>query len=149
MARGRKGKPTKIKILEGAQKCRINLREPKFKILSNAPPDFMDEVAKKEWNRLWPEIKSYIKTVDKASLAAYCVAFSQWLKADKYICDAKKLAIRTPNGLIQQSPFVAMARNWMALMVKIASELGFTPASRSKVIIGKEKDSDEDFLFKK
>ena len=147
MTAGRKPKPTKIKILEGAKKSRINLKEPTFKVLPKEPPPFLDDVAKAEWLRVWPEVKMFITTVDKTTLAAYCVAFSRWLQADKQIQDKSKLTIQTPNGSFQQSPFVAMARNWQAAMVKYAAELGFTPASRSKVKTGSEDDPDEKFLF--
>ena len=146
---GRKPKSTKQKILEKVQKCRINRKEPKIKSLKSEPPEYLNEAGRKEWKRVWPEVKSYITIVDKTALGAYCAAYSRWLVADKELNKIENLVEMTPKGMLQQSPFVAMARNWMQMLIKISSELGFTPASRSKVIAPGSADEDENFLFKK
>lgn len=144
---GRKRKPTAQKKAEHAQKCRINADEPKFTLAKGEPPEYLDEVAKAEWTRVWPEVKSVVSICDEQILAGYCVAFSRWRKADDKIKDGGNLTEETPNGAIQTGPFVSQARNWMNLMVKYASELGFTPAARSKVKGGGESDGLEEEFF--
>lgn len=146
---GRKSKPTAQKKLEHAQKCRINQDEPKYKPAHGVPPDYLDSLAKDEWARVWPEVKNVISIPDSQILAGYCAAFSRWRAADDKIKDGQNLTEETPNGAIQTSPYVSQARNWMNLMVKYASELGFTPAARSKVKAGDTGDDTEDDIFGK
>jgi phage terminase small subunit len=40
---------------------------------------------------------------------------------------------RSPSGYPQQSPFVAVANRQAEIMLRIASEFGFTPASRGRI----------------
>jgi hypothetical protein len=41
--------------------------------------------------------------------------------------------VRSPTGYPIQSPYLAMANRQAELMMRIASEFGFTPASRSRI----------------
>lgn len=138
---GRKAKPTAQKKLEHAQKCRINADEPKYTPAAGEPPAYLDGVACEEWRRVWPEVKNVVTIPDQQILAGYCAAFSRWRAADEKIKEGKNLTEETSNGNIQTSPYVSQARNWMNVMVKYASELGFTPAARSKVKAGSSDDA--------
>ena len=40
---------------------------------------------------------------------------------------------RVPTGFPMQSPYVAIANRQAEIMMRIASEFGFTPASRSRI----------------
>ena len=51
--------------------------------------------------------------------------------------------MRTPNGYIQESPAVGMARAAMKQLGVFAAEFGLTPASRSRVKVDDEKRGDE------
>lgn len=144
---GRKAKPTATKILEKAQPCRINKQEPKYTPSTGKPPAYLDEQAKQEWVRVWPEVKNVIAIPDEMILAGYCVAFSRWRQADDMIKDGRNLTEETPNGAIQTSPYVSQARNWLNLMKGLASELGFTPAARSKVKAADAGDETEQDIF--
>ena len=41
--------------------------------------------------------------------------------------------VKSPNGYPIQSPYVAIANSQAEIMMRIASEFGFTPASRSRI----------------
>ncbi len=41
--------------------------------------------------------------------------------------------IKSPNGFPQQSPYVSVANRQAEIMMRIASEFGFTPVSRSRI----------------
>jgi phage terminase small subunit len=41
--------------------------------------------------------------------------------------------IKSPSGYPVQSPYLAMANRQAEIMMRIASEFGFTPASRSRI----------------
>jgi Phage terminase, small subunit len=41
--------------------------------------------------------------------------------------------VKSPTGYPMQSPYLAIANRQAELMMRIASEFGFTPASRSRI----------------
>ena len=41
--------------------------------------------------------------------------------------------VKSPNGYPQVSPYLAIANKQAEIMIRIASEFGFTPASRSRI----------------
>jgi phage terminase small subunit len=41
--------------------------------------------------------------------------------------------VKSPTGFPMQSPYVAVANRQAEIMMRIASEFGFTPASRSRI----------------
>jgi len=41
--------------------------------------------------------------------------------------------VKSPTGFPMQSPYVAIANRQAEIMMRIASEFGFTPASRSRI----------------
>jgi P27 family predicted phage terminase small subunit len=41
--------------------------------------------------------------------------------------------VKSPSGYPMQSPYIAIANRQAEIMMRIASEFGFTPASRSRI----------------
>jgi phage terminase small subunit len=41
--------------------------------------------------------------------------------------------VKSPSGFSQQSPYVSIANRLAEIMIRIATEFGFTPASRSRI----------------
>ena len=41
--------------------------------------------------------------------------------------------VKSPSGYPIQSPYISIANRQVELMMRIASEFGFTPASRSRI----------------
>jgi P27 family predicted phage terminase small subunit len=52
----------------------------------------------------------------------------QWSKIQKY-----GTMVKSPTGFPIQSPYLAIANRQAEIMARIASEFGFTPASRSRI----------------
>jgi len=46
--------------------------------------------------------------------------------------------IKSPSGYPVQSPYLAIANRQAEIMMRIASEFGFTPASRSRISVPDE-----------
>jgi len=70
--------------------------------------------------------------LDRGALAAYCGAYAMW--ADAMVAIQKYgTMIKSPSGFPQQSPYFAVANRQTEIMMRIASEFGFTPASRSRI----------------
>ena len=100
----------------------------------DCPPE-LGPVARAEWHRIMPEIASLNLTshLDRAPLAIYCVAYAQWVEAAEFIQKFGSM-VKTPTGFPIQSPYVAILNRQADTMIRIASEFGFMPASRAKLI---------------
>jgi phage terminase small subunit len=48
--------------------------------------------------------------------------------------------VKSPNGYPVQSPYIAIANRQAEIMLRIASEFGFTPASRSRIATPSESE---------
>jgi P27 family predicted phage terminase small subunit len=70
--------------------------------------------------------------LDRAALASYCSAYALWAEATKAI-QTYGAMVKSPTGYPIQSPYVAIANRQTEIMMRIASEFGFTPASRSRI----------------
>jgi P27 family predicted phage terminase small subunit len=133
--RGRRPKPTRLKVLTGNPGKRpLNATEPRPEPVVPECPQELSEAARREWNRLAPELaKLRIVTIlDRAALAAYCGAYALWAEANEAIQKYGAM-IKSPSGYPVQSPYIAIANRQTEIMIRIASEFGFTPASRSRI----------------
>ena len=132
---GRKPKPTALKELAGNPGKRpLNEREPKPRAAVPTAPRHLTGEARKEWRRMGRELLALgvLTTVDRAALAAYCVAYARWADAEAQVTKLGTV-VKTANGNLIQNPYLAVANRAMDQMMKAASEFGMTPSSRSRV----------------
>jgi P27 family predicted phage terminase small subunit len=73
-----------------------------------------------------------ITHLDRGALATYCGAYGLWAEAMVQIQKYGTM-VKSPTGYPMQSPYLAIANRQAELMMRIASEFGFTPASRSRI----------------
>ena len=133
--RGRIPKPTRLKALAGNPGKRpLNAGEPRPEIAIPECPAELGPVARQEWERLAGELAPLrmITALDRAALAAYCGAYAMWLEATEAIQKYGTM-VKSPSGYPVQSPYVSIANRQAEIMMRIASEFGFTPASRSRI----------------
>jgi P27 family predicted phage terminase small subunit len=133
--RGRRPKPTRLKFLTGNPGKRpLNAAEPQPEIAIPECPDELGPVAKREWDRLVGELTALriLTNLDRAALAAYCGAYAMWAEATQNIQKFGTM-VKSPTGYPVQSPYVSIANRQAEIMMRIASEFGFTPASRSRI----------------
>ena len=85
---GRPPKPTHLKVLEGNPgKRALNKDEPKPQAKIPSCPSHLDKEAKAEWRRISKELLqlNLLTAIDRAALAAYCMAWSRWVYAEEKI----------------------------------------------------------------
>lgn len=141
---GRKPLPTKVKQIKGTlQRCRTNLREPKPEGDLVEPPDYMPEGAKAAWRyALDCAPPNLLKKLDMSVLEIWACAADLYRKAQAGIAKTG-LLVKAPNtGVPMQSPYLAIANKQAQIMTKAATEMGFTPASRSRVSLPMETADD-------
>jgi phage terminase small subunit len=126
---GPKKTPTKTLEDRGSWLAKTrNGTEPEYDDSVPVCPDFLDDIAKKEWNRLVPLLTSagVLKTTDRNALARYCVLWSKFVLLQKPglgdLGDLKK---------IDDS------------MRKLEACFGLTPADRSNVKVNKKLDKND------
>ena len=135
--RGRKPKPTALKIAEGNPgKRRINHAEPKPPRSLPDCPAHLSAEAKAEWRRLAKSLNviGLLTQVDRTTMAGYCQCYGRWVEAELKLAETPAI-LRMPSGYIQQSPWLTIAHKQLELMAKYMVELGLTPASRSRLAI--------------
>jgi P27 family predicted phage terminase small subunit len=142
---GPKNKPKALKILEGTYRAdRDNPQAPEPPVTRGAvPPDFLDELAIAEWERIVPELETLgiMSNIDIALVTSYCVSVSELAEACKRIeIDGYMYETENREGCTVQrkSPWIEVRNKAIANIVKTACEMGMTPASRSKVIASKQ-----------
>jgi len=142
MARGRPPKPTALKKLAGNPgKRKLNDKEPKPKTKKPPCPAHIRGEARKEWNRMSKQLfeLGLLTGVDRAALAAYCVAYGRWVEAETQVSTVGMI-IETVNGNLVQNPYLSVANRAMEQMWKISGSFGMTPSSRSRMQVATDAD---------
>lgn len=142
--RGRKPKPTFLKLVEGNPGHRaLNLDEPSAPPAVPDPPDFLPPRALAEWQRLGPMLKDagLISNLDRNQFAAYCMAFAVWCDAVEDLTKTGRY-MRAPSGRIAISKAYELADNAEKRMLAIGVEFGLTPSARSRIKVGDDKPQD-------
>lgn len=140
--------PTALKVLAGNPGKRpIPTNEPKPEPVIPSCPSHLGRAAKTEWRRIVPELAKLglLTRVDRAALAAYCVAWGRHVEAEFELM-ACGLTVTSPNGYPQQSPWLAISNRALDQVRRFAAEFGLTPAARSKVTAANADDADADFF---
>jgi P27 family predicted phage terminase small subunit len=135
--RGRKPKPTHLKLLEGNPGKRpLNMREPKPPAALPTCPEHLSPTAKAEWKRIAHSLNAIglLTLADRAAMAAYCQSWGRWVEAERKL-QATPMLLKTPAGYVQQSPWLTIANRERELMARFMAELGLTPSSRSRLSV--------------
>ena len=150
--RGRKPKPTHLKVVTGNPgKRQINENEPRPDLSIPTPPPHLSDEAKVEWGRVCDQLYrlKLLSDIDRASLAAYAQAYGRWVQAERALAKmaasdgvTKGLLVKTRNGNAIQNPLVGTANKAMADMMRYAAEFGMTPSARSRLSTDGEYQED-------
>jgi P27 family predicted phage terminase small subunit len=145
--RGRKPKPTTLKILDGNPgKRSLNDHEPQVQAEIPECPDFLDDEARAEWFRMAKVLEDMglLTRADRAALAAYCVAYSRWVAAEAQVRRLGTIVKSPLKNFPMKSPYLTVADQALETMRKFMVEFGLTPSSRSRIRVpGNPRATDE------
>ena len=150
--RGRKPKPTAIRLLEGNPgKRALNAHEPVAPEELPDCPDYLDDVARAEWFHTVAVLREMrlLSRADRTALAAYCTVHSRWVHAEEQVKKFGAIVKSPEKGFPMKSPYLTVADQAMELMRKFMVEFGLTPSSRSRIRVlddGAVADEFEVFL---
>lgn len=138
--RGRKPVPTVLRALHGNPSgTPYNKAEPKPSgDLSDAPAHLSQEQKEAWLYALTHSPPGLLKRIDRGALVVWVVA--EDLHRQATIMQAKAGLLWRPTGSLQpqQSPYLPIINRQALIMLKAASELGFTPVSRPRVYAGQQ-----------
>lgn len=140
MAGGRPAKPTKLKVLHGDRKDRINTAEP-APLGAVTAPAHLSEAARDVWAEIAPDrIRQGVLTAwDVDAFATLCEALAMLRRADW----SQAMVLAKPG---QESP-MSKLRQLVAISATLGGKFGWTPADRQKLIVGEaRRDPGADLL---
>ena len=148
--RGRKPKPTAVKVLEGNPgKRSLNTGEPKPEKKAPRCPAWLEDEAKAEWERMSTVLENMgmLTDMDMVAFAGYCQAYARWKEAEEFLSQHGSI-VRTPNGYLQQVPQVSIAQTNLKIVLKFCEQFGLTPSSRSRIVADKSVEETTDEMEK-
>lgn len=139
---GRRRLPTEQKRTAGTLRPgRTNPAEPVYSAAAPPMPDWLSEPARAEWERIVPILaaKRVLAETDLGVMAAYCAAVGDQQLANEELLNSPRyyksggVGEKQLGGLWKEHPAAKASRELGQQIRLLASELGLTPSSRSKV----------------
>lgn len=133
--RGRKPKPTRLKLIAGNPGRRpLNPAEPQIPASVPEPPPNLSAAALAEWHRLAPALAraGILTAFDRAALGGYCAAWGSFVDAEEALRSGGAV-ITGYRGSPVVNPHCRVRDRALELMARFAAELGLTPSSRSRI----------------
>jgi P27 family predicted phage terminase small subunit len=134
-ARGPAPTPAEVLKLRGSPRAKGRSDGPALEVEAPDRPRWLKKEARAEWDRVAALLvrQRVLTQLDRAFLAAYCVAWARWQKVLREVeaqgemaLDAAGREVPSPRLRVLDAAFDAMA--------KAARELGLSPASRARVL---------------
>lgn len=135
--RGRKPTPTVLKVRAGNPGKRpLNQNEPQPRADLAAPPQWLTDRQKATWLEVIDLAPSgLLKDVDASVFTVWVVAFDLYQEASDKLARTGMLIKAPKTGVPMQSPYLAIVNRQAQIMMRAVAEMGFTPASRSRVVV--------------
>ena len=111
------------------------------------PPEYMSEVAKEAWTYAIENAPpGLFSSLDAAVLErwANCVGMYREALAKINRAGVAAMIVRTPSGILRRSPLMDVVRDLANEMKGYEAEMGFTPATCSKVRVNAESSQEQD-----
>lgn len=160
---GRKPMPVDLLVLKGKKnltKKEIEQRKQAEQAIKPKQdkiecPDWLDETAEAEWDRIVKDLMelNLLTNIDVSALSIYCDAYSKYVQATESL-KSEGLIVEYTNksGATNktQNPNVQIANKYAAIVKSMISEFGLSPSARIKLVLPKEEvkeKSKEEKLF--
>lgn len=139
--RGRKPKPTWLKIIEGHAGHRpLNVNEPIPEDPLGGPPEDFSDAQRRIWDHAVKAAPPGLLTeLDRYVLITYCVAAALHDEARAQLRKYGALVKAPITQVPMQSPWLTILNKQALIMQKAISDMGFSPSSRGRVKIERKQ----------
>jgi P27 family predicted phage terminase small subunit len=133
---GRRAKPLALHLLQGTYRADRHGSNQPLAVTTPDMPAHLDELAQAEWHRLIEEMTQIgtLARLDRGLLASYCCCWSRLVAAEQKINELG-LVVKAASGAPVNNPFAAIALRLAKELRSLASELGLSPTSRTRLDI--------------
>jgi P27 family predicted phage terminase small subunit len=132
---GRPPTPSALKLLAGNPGKRpINQDEPKLELSEPNCPEYLDEVAQREWKRIVPILMRMrvLSEADEIQLANLCQTYATMIDAQTKLKQAGML-YKSKGGFVQANPLFGVVMKCLHMISKLSSEFGLSPSARVRL----------------
>jgi len=149
--RGRKPKPTKLKMLQGTmKKCRINTQEPIPSTELPRCPAWIGKRARAFWTYYAKKFHriGILTDMDQAAFGSYCNVLARLEEANR-ILDRAGVVILNEMGRPMKNPAFVVAKDCWQIIKGFSVEFCLTPSSRVRVKVPEPKVNNkfQEFLW--
>ena len=152
MKRVPKPKAQELKILAATRADRLNTSAPAPDHGLPEPPSHLDTDGKLAWECLVKQLSAMrvLTPADGHALAIYCSAYSRRLRAEESLRESGEVVL-SDTGAMKANPSAAIVAKCESTMLRVLTEFGLTPSSRSRVSVPAEgpKDRLSEFLSRR
>ena len=137
--KGRQKMPTALRLLrlDGKRAEKLAKRQIPTPGGLDTPPDWMTPDQKEAWKYAVENApRDVLKRIDKAVLAGFIVAEDTYRRASIAMQQSQLLVKSPKQELPMQNPYLPIVNRQYLLVIRGASELGFTPCSRARIDAG-------------
>jgi P27 family predicted phage terminase small subunit len=139
MTRGRKAKPTNLKLIQGNPgKRKLNDAEPSVDALQEVPaaPGWLSERGMEAWDHLasWLVGSKILTATDLHNLEAFCSAYGRWRDAEELYAKEGAVVTGATGGPVK-NPAATVINESLKQMAMFGSALGLDPASRVRLAV--------------
>lgn len=145
MGKGRKPTPETVRQRQSEHRmaCRTGLLSGP---IMPDRPHWLSVIAAAEWDRVVPDLaaQGILAQIDSMMLASYCQTYATWRECEETV-RREGLMIEDPSGRQRVHPLARHAQTVLSELRRIAAEFGFSPASRSRILLPPGEEGDDEF----
>ena len=146
---GRPRTPTAALRLRNSRWANRNPDEPQPDPTIPECPDWLDDRARGEWDRIVPRLlaMNLLFKLDVSALARYCRLWSRWRQAEDFLTEHGQVHIRhAEDGSVLPMtafPQTRIASDLAAHLIRLEQQFGLTPSARSSIEIPEAPTTDD------
>jgi P27 family predicted phage terminase small subunit len=146
--RGRAPQPTKLKVLRGNPGCRpLNKDEPQPPCDDGSPDPILSGDALAKWTETVPVLRDMgvWTRADRGAWIRYCVLYETFVRNKRLVDqhgDVMQMTTQNGTAYLQVSPYSTQMFAAARDMLRIETQFGLTPSSRSQVKLSQKAEDD-------
>jgi len=148
--RGRPPKPTHLHVIQGTERSRTRKARHGEPVAdgdldSYDAPEWLDEEQLAAWRYAIDHAPAGVmKKIDRSIMVAWVVAETIHRRASVEM-QSGQYVTTTPNGAEVQSAYIGIINQQAKIMKALSADLGFTPASRTRIKVIDDKKDENPF----